>query len=321
MGKGQEVHTSSLRVLLIGGEGRSGTTVLEQLAGGHPAIAALGEVEHFARGAVSRGERCECGEPLMGCGFWADVGREALGGWDGGTVHQMETLFQRVDRLRNIPRLMWPLGARPLELRARQIVRRLYAAARDETGAEVLLDSSKNPGWAALVAGIEDVDLRILHMVRHPAAVAHSWSQPKLRPQATGEDRMMPTFSPARVAARWSGFNAAFHVLEWKGLPTLRLRYEDFADRPEDHLRRVLSFAGLASRGTAGTRAPALGGHGVAGNPVRFGEGVPSVRRDDRWLAEMSLLARLTASGVSWPMRRAYGYGWGAPESCSDSAT
>ena len=71
------VKASALNTVYIVGAGRSGSTLLELLLGGHPRMVATGEFEkfslQFARG--SRG-KCSCGQSPDACSFWIKVADE-----------------------------------------------------------------------------------------------------------------------------------------------------------------------------------------------------------------------------------------------------
>ncbi|WP_426508005.1 hypothetical protein ACPPVO_56650 [Dactylosporangium sp. McL0621] len=70
-----------VRVLFLGGLGRSGTTLLERLLGELPGVVPLGEVVHLWERDIAGDERCACGDHFSECGFWQAVGEKAFGGW------------------------------------------------------------------------------------------------------------------------------------------------------------------------------------------------------------------------------------------------
>jgi hypothetical protein len=69
-----------VRVLFLGGLGRSGTTLLERVLGELPGVCPLGEVVHLRERDLRNGERCGCGATFSDCDFWRSVGEEAFGG-------------------------------------------------------------------------------------------------------------------------------------------------------------------------------------------------------------------------------------------------
>src|SRR5688500_6785417 len=70
------------RVLLLGGAGRSGATVLERVLGELPGACSAGELVHLWQRGVLDDETCGCGESFGRCPFWVEVGARAFNGWN-----------------------------------------------------------------------------------------------------------------------------------------------------------------------------------------------------------------------------------------------
>jgi hypothetical protein len=307
-----------VRVLYIGGLGRSGSTLIERLVGQLPGVCAVGELVHLWDRGITEGERCGCGEPFGQCPFWLQVGKAAFDGWDEVDVSRVVALRSRVDRNRFIPALARRY-VRP-EMRRRlaeytSYYARLYAAITQVSGCDLVVDSSKHPSLAHCLRWQPDVDLRVLHLVRDPRAVAYSWSRQVLRPD-TDRQSYMTRYSPAVAAEQWDVQNAALHLLVRSGVPTMRLRYEDFTAEPELTLRLIAGFAGLPAQdsypfltaGGASWAAQLAVGHGVSGNPMRFTAGQVLIRRDERWRTSMSGAQQRAVTALTLPLLARYGY-------------
>jgi hypothetical protein len=186
---------------------------------------------------------------------------------------------------------------------------RLYAAVAEVSGARLVIDSSKHPSLAHCLRRRGGVDLRVLHLVRDSRAVAYSWGRAVRRPD-TDRHSYMTRYPPAVTAAQWNGQNAAFHLL--RGVPVMRLRYEDVVAAPEAAVRRIAAFSGLPAPG----RLAYLGagwaelepGHSVSGNPMRFATGKIAIRPDERWRADLPAGPRREVTALTWPLLAAYGY-------------
>ncbi|WP_226900067.1 sulfotransferase [Nonomuraea phyllanthi] len=219
-------RATTTRVIFLGGLGRSGTTLLERLLGELPGVVALGEVVHLWERGVLAEELCGCGTPFPACPFWRQVGERAFGGWTQALVGRVLTLRRRVDRTRRITRIAHPDLAEYV-----QAYRLLYEA----TGAPVVIDSSKHASLACcLVAG--GVDVRVVHVVRDPRAVAHSWARTVRRPE---DGRPMTRWGPARTALHWTAQNTALELLRGRGARVTRIRYEDLLADPGRTLRAL----------------------------------------------------------------------------------
>jgi len=299
-------------VLYIGGLGRSGSTLVERLAGQLPGACAVGEIVHLWQRGVTENERCGCGMAFAQCSFWQQAGKTAFGGWDEIDTGRVAALRAQVDRNRFIPRLAArPARAGPGPGLAEYTAyyTRLYAAVAEVSGARVVIDSSKHPSLAHCLRRQGEVDLRVLHLVRDSRAVAYSWGRAVRRPD-TDRHSYMTRYSPAVAAAQWNGQNAAFHLL--RGVPVLRLRYEDVVAAPEAAVRRIAAFCGLPAPGRLaflGTGWAELEpGHSVSGNPMRFATGKIAIRPDERWRADLPAGPRREVTALTLPLLAAYGY-------------
>ncbi|HEU5110210.1 MAG TPA: sulfotransferase [Micromonosporaceae bacterium] len=303
------------RVLFVGGLGRSGSTVLELLLAQSPDVCAVGEVVHLWERALRGDERCGCGERFTACEFWRQVGEHAFGGWSNVDADEVLALKAKVDRTRYVPRLARRrLPAEELEpvRRYADYYTRIYRAATAVSGATVVVDSSKHASLAFALRWAEDLDLRVLHMVRDSRAVAHSWAKQVRRPEVVDSEAYMPTFSPMTVSALWLAQNTAFHLLAARA-PVTRLRYEDFTADPRGTLSRVRRFAGLpdtdeALRPLDDPAPEPRTAHSIAGNPLRFSGGPIRVRRDEAWRAALPRKSRAVVSAATLPLRLRYGY-------------
>ncbi|MFE9104044.1 sulfotransferase [Actinomadura geliboluensis] len=308
------------RVLFLGGLGRSGTTLVERLLGELPGAMALGEVVHLWERGAHAGERCGCGVPFGECPFWRRVGEAAFGGWDAVDLDRFAELRAEVDRTRHIPMLArdrLPADRSPLVAEYVDHYLRLYRAVAAESGAAVLIDSSKQASlafclrWAARAGR---VDLRVLHVVRDSRGVAYSWTRQVRRPEAdAGGDEYMTQWSPPRTAVHWNAENGAFQLLARRGVRVRRMRYEDFVAEPRARLRDIARFAGLPAGADAlafvgDGRAELTANHTASGNPMRFRTGQIEIRSDDRWRTALPAADQRRVTAMTLPLLRHYSY-------------
>lgn len=304
------------QVLLIVGSGRSGSTLLERALGEVAGVAALGEVVHLWDRAVRDDELCACGQPFGACPFWSGVGRRAFGGWERVDADAAVHRRHEVIRTRRVPELLTasPSSAwRAQRDRLAADLATVLAAAQAESGARLLVDSSKMPAYAALLMRA-DVDLRCVQVVRDPRGVANSMRKAVPRPEAASGDDLMHRTSPAQTALWWSAFDLVAGMLGVVGsVPFTTVRYEDFAADPVTTVRQVLDFAGLPA--TPGDLAHVSGDrvvlgptHQVAGNPVRFRTGEVEIRRDDAWREQLPARDRRTVGLLTAGLRHRYRY-------------
>lgn len=290
-------RATTTRVIYLGGLGRSGSTLLERLLGELPGVVALGEVVHLWERGVLAEELCGCGVPFPACAFWRQVGERAFGGWTRWLAERVLTLRHRVDRTRRIPRIAHPDLAEYV---------RAYQLLYDATGARVVIDSSKHASLACCLV-TSGVDVRVVHVVRDPRAVAHSWGRTVARPE---DGRPMTRWGPARAAVHWTAQNAALELLARRGARVTTVRYEDLLAAPETTLTALARELELAVEcpfvdGRTAWLGPA---HTVSGNPMRFHVGRVELRRDDSWAMGLPDGDRRVVNALTWPLRARYGY-------------
>lgn len=305
------------RVAYIGGLGRSGSTLLERIAGRLDDVCVLGEVVHLWERGIRYDELCSCGEPFSACPFWREVGAIGFGGWENVDVDRMRALATRVDRTRFIPAAA---AARDTSRRADDIgeyagyFAKVYEAAAKVGGARTIVDSSKHPSTAYLLRRSPELDLRVVHLVRDSRGVAYSWTKQVSRPEASEQSAQQEMFRypPWRAAMLWDAHNAAFAALRRLGVPVWRLHYERLLAEPVATVRELADFLGVGGQdveqfvsATSVTVGPA---HQIAGNYMRFSSGELPLRRDDEWREALPGGSRRVVTGLTAPLMLTYGY-------------
>jgi UDP-N-acetylglucosamine transferase subunit ALG13 len=303
---------SRVTVLYIGGAGRSGSTLLDRLLGRLPGFVSAGEVVHLWRRGLLEDQLCGCGERFSDCPHWQKVGQLAFDGWGNVAPDPILALQRSADRNRYIPAMSWP---RIAPRRASAIedygerLSPLYAAIADAADAKVVVDSSKHPSTAFLLARTPGIDLRLVHLVRDPRGVAYSWSRRVRRPEVVDRDEYMPSPGPVRSSFEWLAFNELFEGLRRTGIPSVRVRYEDLAQDTPLQMGRVLSLASDVVDANHGSEELGLPvAHTVSGNPMRFETGPLTVRVDEEWRQRMSPADRRLVDAIATPLLGRYGY-------------
>jgi hypothetical protein len=309
---------SSLKVAYIAGSPRSGSTILASLLGSQPAAFFAGEVYKLWEEGIRAGHLCSCGKPLDECEIWGPL-LVQIGGSDQRSLARfMARQLALVSRTRYLP-LSLPLtlsvpGRRILADRRRtalQILERLYLGLAESTGSRFIVDGSKFPLYAALLADLPSLELYIIHMVRDPHAVVFSWKRKLYDP---GRRRQFGRHLPLTSSLMWSSWNAAIELIV-RHQPSLRRRYlrvsyEEFAQQPSLVLARIAHFLGEGARvvGLAGNRASLPQQHSLSGNPVRFTRGPVEIRSDEDWKQGLRAVSRGIVALTTWPLLARYGY-------------
>jgi hypothetical protein len=309
------VTRQRVRVVYVAGAGRSGSTVLGMLLGALPGMVAVGELRHVWRRGVLEDQLCGCGEPFSACPFWLEVGRRAFGGWGAAPTEEMVELQRLVDRFRRLPALAAGGLAPRTHTRVgvyADVFERLYRAVSETAGGAAVVDTGKSVTFAAILGRQPGLDVRVLHLVRDPRAVAHSWMRRRPMPEVRSGDAYMATFSPLQSSLVWLGNNAATDALRLLRLPVTDLRYESLVAHPRtEALARLARCLPQGAAGVSSLEADevAVGfQHTVAGNPVRFATGRVRLRADEEWRTAMRPGDRRLVALVTWPLLLRYGY-------------
>ncbi|MFE3054625.1 sulfotransferase [Nocardia sp. NPDC059239] len=296
-----------VKVLSITGWCRNGSTILGNILNEIPGVFHVGELHFLWKNAAGRGvnEQCGCGHKLVDCPFWSTI--LPVGRPDGTTLEaHADTVIRR--QLGNVrTRHTWQVLHRGLhngEIRAHaDLMTQIYRAVAERSDSRVIVDTSKMPGEAAMLARLDGLTPYYVHLVRDPRAVAQSWSRPK---------EYVYAMSPGKSTGYWSGFNLASHAIT-RRYPqrSLFLRYEDFIAEPAATVDTLLRLCEIdpASNPMTDRTVELHSNHTVTGNPDRFNTGVTVIRpTDDLWRSALPDSARRTASVLSWPLSLRYGY-------------
>ena len=308
--------TTPPTVLYIVGKGRSGSTIVDNALGGVPDFFTVGELHHLWDWGLLAGYRCGCGEPVSSCPFWTDVIAR--------TERRLDTRLdpravvdwqQAVHAWPRIPRLLGA-GARTVrrwpELRRYvAVLEALYAEIAAVSGANVIVDATKWPTAPTPLGLVPSVDVRLVHLVRDPRAVVHSWQRRKaLSDRADGA---MPRRNALTSMISWTVRNLVAERVgaRWPTDRWLRVRYEDVVTEPAEWFGRMVTLAGHpgAALPLEGARTVVLGeNHTVGGNEGRMRTGPVELRPDDEWMAAQTRGDRSVATLLALPLLRRYGY-------------
>lgn len=302
-----------MKVLYIGGAGRSGSTLLELILGNTPGFVSVGEIRFWWEYMAEGGIRCGCGALLGECPFWGDVQKRLLARNPELDILRLAMLARRLDRTHNLPAYGRTLTARDAEVAELVAATdQLYQAVWETGGGRIIVDSSKVPSHLYLLSQIAGLDLRLLQLVRDGRAVAYSWNKRhKKEPAAADGSARMARHSNLRAVLVWAIENSYVRRFG-RALPrTAVMRYEDFAANPGPVLGQALQELGWPIPQLEALNQEAFypqPTHSVGGNPLRFSRQALTVRPDTEWQEQMSPAAQKTLGLLFAPVFRRYHY-------------
>ena len=303
------------KVLLIAGEGRSGSTVLSQVLGGIDTIFAAGEIHHLLDRGIQENQLCGCGKPFHECEVWSKVLETVSGSVNDIHIERLIRAQAKLSRYHYLPQLALRQGISSLQDDLTiyvDFVQKIYKAIADVTGASVIVDSSKYPNYVFMLANFSAVDLYILHLTRDSRAVAYSWQREKQRTEITSHADYMPQRSPALSGRIWLLRNFMVQLAQLTKKPYMHLRYEDMIDQPQQHIEQILHFVGESQPlDVLFKDAPAFhlgANHTVAGNPSRIKSDAVVLKKDTEWQSKMLRRDKFLVTAWTWPLLLKYQY-------------
>jgi hypothetical protein len=301
-----------VKVLYIGGQGRSGSTLLGRLMGEVDGCVNVGEVVYIWQPFLED-LLCSCGSKFHSCPFWSEVVRIGFGSTDNIDAKLILRTKKRLERIRTLPRLLSPI--RTAEDREGvayylEFLGKLYAAMREVSGGRVIVDGSKSPLYSYFLRQVPNIDLRIFHLVRDSRAVTHSWQRRKLNPAFHWKEAHYGTYSPTYSAAEWWAQNEIISTLGRRNKHFANMRYEDVASDPVKAITRICELLDEPTPDLEFLKQSPiqLNVHHMAnGNPDRFTQTI-NLKPDLEWQEKMKPSHRFIVTAMTWPLLLKYGY-------------
>lgn len=307
-------QASSTKVVYILGTARGGTSIFGRVLATMQGAGHGGELRRLWNPGLQPGHTCGCGKPPSDCALWSKL---LIPG-----ASYMEPSLGEVRRLQDTAapedhswwkafKLLRSNGApRPTssEERYRTAFADLYKAFAHESGASVVVDSSKNPADAALLLRSQDVAMYCVQIVRDPRGVTFS----RRKRRADEPSRAAPG-ETIRTAGYWVMQHLSFEAVRrsYGRDRALLVRYEDFVDAPGRVVGEVARLVGApppASELAVGVPIELPVSHEPDTTSTKFSAPRVVLRPDARWESELHPLDRSIVTFLTYPLLRRYGY-------------
>jgi hypothetical protein len=310
--------TDDVKVLFLGGKGRSGGTLLANLMGQIPGFCNVGELNRLWDSGLVHNRRCGCGLPVQECPTWTAILDEADVLLQGTPLAPLAQARIDLDQSAVVrwPRLARLLRARPDTLDRWEALHRyttatsaVYRSIAKVTGARVVVDSSRLPFEPVALGLVPGVDLRIGHVVRDPRAVVFSWKRARVfTDRDTGEH--LPRFGAAFSTTSWLARNVIVEILR-RRRPSITVSYDLLARDPASVLRELADLMDEPAgdlRFLTSEAATLVPTHSVGGNPVRMISGAVVIQPDEEWRQEIAPRDRWVSTALALPLLHRYGF-------------
>jgi hypothetical protein len=296
-----------LKVLYIGGCGRSGSTLLGDILGSTNGFFFAGELNLCWEANIKLGRTCECGLSIAECQVWGAIFEQAFGDLKKLDIDRMYQAWKTNVRHRYLLQII--TGKSQDRQYYMEMLNQLYSAIGEKFRPQILVDSSKVPTYLFNLSALSIIELYVVHMVRDPRGVAYSWRRTKINPD-TGKP--MPKLSIYRSSADWLALNGLTAFLsKMRKCKYMRLHYEDFVLRPRDVSLQILDFVGIGEKELPFVDEHTFrisAGHTLIGNPSRFQRGNVRIALDTKWRSNIDKKERWIISMLTLPMMLHYNY-------------
>lgn len=304
---------NKVKVLFIGGYGRSGSTLFDRMLGQIEGFFSIGELKFVWERCFAEDQLCGCGRPFKECPFWSAVVKETFGGFEEVNVKEVMALKNSVDHAARIPLLLSPYAPAGYKERLDAyslLLGKLFSAIKKTSGCEFIVDSSKSPSYGLILSRTPGVELYVIHLVRDSRAVSFSWQRKRARPEIYWKTVYMPRRGPIEGAIKWNISNLVIGMLRRKAKGYIRVCYEDLVERPREVMKEVSDFLGrpLKLDFIKDSTVRLKTNHTVAGNPMRFKHGAIELRPDIEWKEKMPASQRCLVTVLTSPLLFNYGY-------------
>ena len=308
-----------VKVVLIAGSGRSGSTLLDRVLGHFLHACSTGELRHIWERGCLENQLCGCGQKFSDCSFWQPILADLKKKTQIENIDEVVKLKQSVDRMKEIPNLLFPAMRNRQKKWAyktySQVLLHLFEAISRESGCDLVVDSSKDPSYVYLLNAMardELIDLYIIHMVRDSRAVAYSWLRNKKRPEIHWKEEEMPIYSVFKSAWEWIMFNFIISLVKFStGARYFFLRYEDFTSILGQELQKIILFLGLEPAHIPSFQTHSVelsSAHTISGNPMRFERGTIRIKPDTEWVEKLSPSNKTLVTCLTFPLLIQYRY-------------
>lgn len=291
-------------IVLILGDGRSGSSLLEAQLSRAFGLTALGEARWFFQRGLRDDELCSCGERFSNCAFWSQIRKEVkLENFEGAKLTGLADKLDLGSQRRVFKNFYLHVRREPGMQKLIAAAQNIWIAAEKQSPYGII-DSSKSTAYFLLLCyGTSFFEhIRVVHIVRDPRSVAASRQRIRTRVESSDPaNRKMPLVGPVKSSLMWLLANFSAEIFCCLVKTATRIRYEDLVDDHQATLSSISASLDLRPRKFSGESDLY---HSMSGNPTRFEADFALPTRRETGVPRFAWLV----SVLTWPLRLRYGY-------------
>ena len=299
-----------MKYIYITGRGRSGSTVIDAMLGNSKSIESVGEL---VSGMGRVNAMCSCGKRMKECKYWTSVQQE----YESRAAQNWDMFAKDTVKSGHVKQFLGTLrGNSPFYKDLVKDTELFTQVLLEIAGKDAILDSSKNPNRALLLAKFYD-DSKIIHLVKHPDGVAAS--KYKFIKRGKGYKFLRRTYRNPKLAPLYMTVEAISWLIGNYMIGLIKLikpkkvmlvKYEDFGTQPEVIFQKLGEFLEIdlsEVRDAVINGHPLTFGHTIGGNGVRNEESfVFNTKKGKK--RPMPTFYKVLIRVFCWPLMWRYGY-------------
>lgn len=273
------MHKDKINLIYLMGAGRSGTTAIATFLGGHPDIQVVGEMHQFYD-HLRDDLACSCGEKLKNCEFWSEV-LHNLSENTKSNPSKIQELNDKVEYHSSLPKHFTGTVSSKILTEYNSYQQELFSAISKSSNANYFLDSAKYIGRNLSLRKSSTISIKTIYIVRDVRGVINSFSK-----------NVQSSRSPLSSVFYYLTVNSAVmlsSIFMFKNRP-LKIRYEDFMEKPEKSLIKIGHFLELNMNPVIEkikNEANFEIGHIIGGNRLKINKSI-KFRSDEKWKQKIS---------------------------------
>ncbi|MEM6604781.1 MAG: sulfotransferase [Pseudomonadota bacterium] len=295
-------------VVVIVGDGRSGSTIVDMVLGELSDAVSVGELRFFWQRGLKLNQLCGCGEKFLECPFWTSVREPIELEIDRETKNTLLEI-ENYGSLTRYPleriRSAWSVERSNYHKTLIEAYDRVYDEVFKVSKKNVIIDSSKSVYFAFFLQKYSRHDLKFLHVIRDSRAVAFSKQKYKERKEIHTHKEMMPKMGVLKSSFKWL-------IVNWlsagigNSSARMLVRYEDFALSPIEVVTKIARFLKLDPSAVQSLfdrdgKISMVEHHTISGNPSRFTNGPVKIESDDQWKVDTPPWRKAVINVISLP--------------------
>jgi len=281
-----------INLIYLLGAGRSGTTALAALLGGHNDVSTLGEMHQFYD-HIRDNKECSCGETLNNCKFWSPVIKK-LPSEIINNPNSFQKMSDKLEYHSSIPFHFLSCQNSESLITYNYNQSLILKASQEAKQTKYVLDSAKYLGRFLSLKQNKDINLKGVYMTRDVRGVINSFSK-----------KVQSSRSPLSTIIYYYSVNCVSQWVYWLNRKSiLKIRYEDLINRPEGVIEKICLFLDISSNELLekfSNNEDFNIGHIIGGNRIKTNKTI-KMNFKDSWKTSMSRSFQLTYYFLTLPL-------------------